>query len=279
MTTAPSPPPARSAHAARASGRSAIASRSTPTSSSRRTTTPLNVRARILNIYAKQGFDSIDKQRPARPDALVGLYTQREQGYDGTWTGDENADMLEAKYFMMRVRCDGGALTTAALRTLGEISTEFARDTADISDRENVQYHWIRDRGRPARSGERLDAVGLQTTEACGDCPRVVLGSPLAGESLDEVLDPTWAIDEIVRRYIGKPGVLQPAAQVQDRDLGPAGRRARGQRRRVHRRQPSRARPRPRPVGRRRPVDQPDAGPAGRRLGAAGRGARRLGGA
>lgn len=51
----------------------------------------------------------------------------------------------------------------------------------------------------------RLDDVGLQTTEACGDCPRVVLGSPLAGESLDEVLDLTWAIEEIVRRYIGKP--------------------------------------------------------------------------
>ncbi len=33
-----------------------------------------------------------------------------------------------------------------------------------------------------------------------------MLGSPLAGESLDEVLDPTPpAIDEIVRRYIGDP--------------------------------------------------------------------------
>ena len=51
----------------------------------------------------------------------------------------------------------------------------------------------------------RLDAVGLGTTEACGDCPRVVLGSPLAGESLDEVLDATPAIEEIVRRYVGKP--------------------------------------------------------------------------
>ena len=51
----------------------------------------------------------------------------------------------------------------------------------------------------------RLDEVGLQTTEACGDCPRVVLGSPLAGESLDEVIDGTPAIDEIVKRYIGKP--------------------------------------------------------------------------
>jgi sulfite reductase (ferredoxin) len=165
---------------------------------------PLHVRARIENIYAHRGFDSIDKGDLRGRFRWWGLYTQREQGYDGTWTGDENIDVLEAKYFMLRVRCDGGALTAAALRTLGEISTEFARDTADISDRENLQYHWIQVENMP-EIWKRLDAVGLQTTEACGDCPRVVLGSPLAGESVDEVLDATPAINEIVRRYIGKP--------------------------------------------------------------------------
>lgn len=165
---------------------------------------PLDVRERIETIYAKQGFDSIDKTDLRGRFRWWGLYTQREQGYDGTWTGDDNIDKLEAKYFMMRVRCDGGALSAAALRTLGQISTEFARDTADISDRQNVQYHWIEVENVP-EIWRRLDDVGLQTTEACGDCPRVVLGSPLAGESLDEVLDPTWAIEEIVRRYIGKP--------------------------------------------------------------------------
>jgi sulfite reductase (ferredoxin) len=165
---------------------------------------PLHVRARIENIYAKQGFDSIDKQDLRGRMRWWGLYTQREQGYDGTWTGDENLDVLEAKYFMLRVRCDGGALSTEALRTLGEISTEFARDTADISDRENVQYHWIQIEDMP-EIWKRLAAVGLQTTEACGDCPRVVLGSPLAGDSVDEVLDATPALTEIVRRYIGKP--------------------------------------------------------------------------
>ncbi|WP_431840608.1 nitrite/sulfite reductase [Gordonia hongkongensis] len=165
---------------------------------------PLNVRARIENIYSKQGFDSIDKQDLRGRMRWWGLYTQRAEGYDGTWTGDENIDILEDSHFMMRVRCDGGALNVAQLRTLGEISTEFARDTADLSDRENVQYHWIRIEDVPA-IWERLEGVGLQTTEACGDCPRVVLGSPLAGESLDEILDPTPAIDEIVRRYIGDP--------------------------------------------------------------------------
>ncbi len=165
---------------------------------------PLDVRERIETIYAKNGFDSIDKSDLRGRFRWWGLYTQREQGYDGTWTGDENTDKIEAKYFMMRVRCDGGAISAAALRTLGEISTEFARDTADISDRENIQYHWIEVENVP-EIWRRLDAVGLQTAEACGDCPRVILGSPLAGESVDEVLDPTWAIDEIVRRYIGKP--------------------------------------------------------------------------
>ena len=165
---------------------------------------PLNVRERIESRYAIEGFDSIDKTDLRGRFRWWGLYTQRREGFDGTFTGDDNTDMLEAPFFMLRVRSDGGALTAAALRTLGQISTEFARDTADISDRQNVQYHWIRVEDMP-EIWRRLDAVGLQTTEACGDCPRVVLGSPLAGESLDEVLDATPAVAEIVRRYVGKP--------------------------------------------------------------------------
>jgi len=164
----------------------------------------LDVRTRVEEIYSKQGFDSIDKTDLRGRLRWWGLYTQRKEGYDGTFTGEENVDLIEAPYFMLRVRSDGGALTARSLRTLGQISTEFARDTADISDRQNIQYHWIRIEDMP-EIWRRLDEVGLQTTEACGDCPRVVLGSPLAGESLDEVIDATPAIQEIVRRYIGKP--------------------------------------------------------------------------
>ncbi|MGW6425026.1 nitrite/sulfite reductase [Nocardia sp. NPDC055053] len=174
-----------------------------PNEQSKKDDNPLNVRARIENIYAKGGFDSIDKADLRGRFRWWGLYTQREEGYDGTWTDDDNVDILEAKYFMMRVRCDAGALNVAQLRTIGQISTEFGRDTADLSDRENVQYHWIEVENVP-EIWRRLESVGLHTTEACGDCPRVVLGSPLAGESLDEIIDPTWAIDEIVKRYIGK---------------------------------------------------------------------------
>jgi sulfite reductase (ferredoxin) len=203
MTTAR---PAEAKKKARSEGQWALGEREplNPNEEMKQAGAPLDVRERIENVYAKAGFDSIEKTDLRGRFRWWGLYTQREQGYDGSWTGDENVDKLEARYFMLRVRCDGGAISAAALRTLGQISTEFARDTADISDRENVQLHWIEVENVP-EIWRRLDEVGLQTAEACGDCPRVILGSPLAGESVDEVIDPTWAIEEIVRRYIGKP--------------------------------------------------------------------------
>jgi len=165
---------------------------------------PLNVLERIVNVYSKEGFDSITKNDLRGRFRWAGLYTQREQGYDGSWTGDENLEKIEAKYFMMRVRSDGKPMSVTTLRTLGQLSTEFARDTADIGDRENVQYHWIRIEDVP-EIWRRLDAVGLTTTEACGDCPRGIHGSPLAGDALDEILDPSPAIDEIVRRFLNNP--------------------------------------------------------------------------
>ncbi|WP_396901937.1 nitrite/sulfite reductase [Mycolicibacterium sp.] len=164
----------------------------------------LNVRDRILNVYSKQGFASIAKDDLRGRFRWMGLYTQRTEGYDGTFTGDDNADLLEAEYFMMRVRTDGKALSAQAIRTLGQISVDFARDSADITDRENLQYHWLRIEDIP-EVWRRLDEVGLQTMEACGDCPRGMLGSPLAGDSLVEVLDPTPALREIEQRYIGSP--------------------------------------------------------------------------
>ncbi len=165
---------------------------------------PLNVLDRIINVYSKEGFDSIAKNDLRGRFRWAGLYTQREQGYDGSWTGDENLDTIEAKYFMMRVRSDGKPMSATTLRTLGQVSTEFARDTADIGDRENVQYHWVRIEDVP-EIWRRLESVGLTTTEACGDCPRGIHGSPLAGDALDEILDPSPAIDEIIRRFLNNP--------------------------------------------------------------------------
>ncbi len=175
-----------------------------PNEQSKKDDNPLNVRARILNIYSQGGFASIDKADLRGRFRWMGLYTQRAEGYDGTWTHDDNIDIIEAPYFMMRVRTDGGQLNLAQVRALASISRDFARGTADVSDRQNIQYHWIEIENVP-EIWRRLEEVGLQTTEACGDCPRGMLGSPLAGLSPNEVLDASPALAEIKRRYIGNP--------------------------------------------------------------------------
>jgi sulfite reductase (ferredoxin) len=164
----------------------------------------LNVRARIENIYAKGGFDSIDPADLRGRMRWWGLYTQRRPGIDGGRTAALEPEELDDSYFMLRVRIDGGALTTEQLRVVGEVSQEYGRDTADITDRQNIQYHWIRIEDMPA-IWQKLEGVGLLTTEACGDTPRVILGSPVAGVSADEKIDPEPAIRTILDRYVGSP--------------------------------------------------------------------------
>ena len=164
----------------------------------------LNVRARIEEVYSRQGFASIDPDDLRGRMRWWGLYTQRRPGIDGGRTATLEPHELDDEYFMLRVRSDGGALSLGQLRTIAGISTDFGRDTADISDRQNIQLHWIRIEDVP-EIWRRLESVGLSTTEACGDVPRVVLGSPVAGLDAAEIIDGTPAIDEIVRRYIGDP--------------------------------------------------------------------------
>ncbi|MFI1756798.1 sulfite reductase SirA [Streptomyces sp. NPDC020571] len=164
----------------------------------------LNVRTRIETIYSKRGFDSIDPGDLRGRMRWWGLYTQRRQGIDGGKTAILEPEELDDRYFMLRVRIDGGALTTAQLRVVGEISQEFARGTADITDRQNVQYHWIRIEDVP-EIWNRLEAVGLSTVTACGDTPRVMIGSPVAGIAEDEIIDGTPALEEMKRRVLNNP--------------------------------------------------------------------------
>jgi sulfite reductase (ferredoxin) len=165
---------------------------------------PLNVRGRIEDVYSKQGFASIDPNDLRGRFRWLGLYTQRKPGFDGGKTATLEPHELDDEFFMMRVRSDGQLLGPEQLRALGEVSTTYARDTADITDRQNIQYHWIRVEDVPA-IWERLEAAGLSTTEACGDSPRPFLGSPVAGVAKDEIIDGSPALAEIKRRFIGNP--------------------------------------------------------------------------
>ncbi|GAA4559777.1 nitrite/sulfite reductase [Planotetraspora kaengkrachanensis] len=164
----------------------------------------LNVRQRIIDVYSKRGFDSIDPADLRGRFRWFGLYTQRRPGIDGGKTAILEPEELDDRYFMLRVRIDGGQLSLEQLRVIADISNEYGRGTADITDRQNIQLHWIEVEAVPD-IWERLEAVGLSTMEACGDTPRVILGCPLAGIDADEVIDGTVQIHEINERYIGSP--------------------------------------------------------------------------
>jgi len=204
MTVSTAPPARRP----RGEGQWALGHREplNPNERSKKDDNPLNVRARIENIYAHRGFASIDPADLRGRFRWYGLYTQRRPGIDGGRTAVLEPEELDDEYFMLRVRIDGGQLNLDQLRAVANISQRYARDTADVTDRQNIQLHWVEIENVPAIWRE-LEAVGLSTTEACGDSPRVVLGSPLAGISADEVLDATPAVDEITARYIGDPSL------------------------------------------------------------------------
>jgi sulfite reductase (ferredoxin) len=164
----------------------------------------LNVRERIDRIFAPGGFRSIGKQDLRSRMRWWGLYTQRTQGVPGERTGSAEPEELEDEFFMMRIRIDGGIMTSEQLRAIAWTSERYGRDMADVTDRQNVQLHWIRIEDVPVIF-ERLEATGLSTQEACGDTPRVILGCPLAGVTADEVLDGTPDIRAVATRMLGDP--------------------------------------------------------------------------
>ncbi|WP_155374480.1 nitrite/sulfite reductase [Catellatospora vulcania] len=204
----PATTPGRAARKPRGEGQWALGHREplNPNERTKKDDNGLNVRARIENIYAHRGFASIDPADLRGRMRWWGLYTQRKPGIDGGRTAVLEPHELDDEYFMLRIRIDGGQLDLAQLRAIANVSAKYGRDTADITDRQNIQLHWVRVEDVPAIWRE-IEAVGLSTTEACGDTPRVVLGSPVAGISEHEVLDATPAIDEIVEKYIGDPAL------------------------------------------------------------------------
>ena len=82
----------------------------------------LNVRQRIIDIYARYGFDSIDPADLRGRFRWYGLYTQRKPGIDGGKTAVLEPEELDDRYFMLRIRIDGGQLDESQLRVIGDVS-------------------------------------------------------------------------------------------------------------------------------------------------------------
>lgn len=130
--------------------------------------------------YAKNGFASIPQ---GQWDLFkwAGLYLQRPK---------------EDGYFMMRVNVPSGILTKPQVEALAAIARDYGRGVFDITTRQAVQFHWLTIDQIPDIF-DRLEAVGLSSTGACGDITRTIVGNPIAGLDPDELFDTTPIVKEV----------------------------------------------------------------------------------
>jgi sulfite reductase beta subunit-like hemoprotein len=124
-----------------------------------------------LQRIAIEGYAGIDADDMFRLRWL-GLYEQKPK--DG--------------FFMLRIKVPGGQLNHDQLIAVAEVTRDYARNIADITTRQNFQFHWMAPADFPAIFA-KFSAVGISTLGACGDIPRNVTGCPVAGLDPNEIFD------------------------------------------------------------------------------------------
>ncbi len=130
-----------------------------------------------------------------------GVYTQG----DGLGvTGGVGGEGKSTEFFMMRVGLPNGILSSAQARVLAQIAKQHGRNLADITVRQNIQYHWLTIQSLPEII-DTLGTVGLSSKGACGDVVRNVTGCPLAGLAADEIIDASPLALDISRLLSGNP--------------------------------------------------------------------------
>ncbi len=138
-----------------------------------------------IKAFARMGRNSVLPEWASLYFKWWGIYTQ---GDGAGAVGGQGGEGKSTEYFMMRISLPNGLLRSDQLRMIAALSERYARSTADITVRQNIQLHWIAIEDMPDVM-EALGAVGLTPKGACGDVVRNVTGCPLAGVAADEICD------------------------------------------------------------------------------------------
>ena len=138
-----------------------------------------------IRSFARQGHASIPPEWLGTYFRSWGVYTQG----DGVGVvGGKNGEGKATPFFMVRIRVPNGLLSSHQARTIADLAERHARGVADITVRQNFQFHWVTIESLPEVL-ETLWRVGLSTTGACGDVVRNITGCPLAGFDAHEHCD------------------------------------------------------------------------------------------
>ena len=152
-----------------------------------------------IRRFARDGFTSIPPEWIGTYFRWWGVYTQ---GDGAGAIGGSNGEGKALPYFMVRIRIPNGLLQAHQLRTIADVTERYARGSADLTVRQNIQLHWVTIEALP----ELLDAlwsVGLTTKGSCGDDTRNITGCPLAGVDAEEIFDASALALEANRFFVG----------------------------------------------------------------------------
>jgi sulfite reductase beta subunit-like hemoprotein len=135
--------------------------------------------------YARTGFHTIEPDDFPRM-RWYGIYQQKPN--EG--------------HFMMRVKIPSGDMSAEQLRAVGEVARDYGNNIADITTRQNFQFHWLTIENIPLAIAH-LAAVGLTTTGACGDITRNICGCPVAGIDPNEMYDTRQIVLDATNYFLG----------------------------------------------------------------------------
>jgi sulfite reductase (ferredoxin) len=154
-----------------------------------------------IRAFARDGYSSIPREWFSTYFRPWGIYTQGDgHGVIGGASGEGNP----VPFFMVRIRIPNGLLTSAQAREISNLSSEHGHGVADITVRQNIQLHWVKIESIPEVL-DRLRAIGLTTTGACGDVARNITGCPLAGVHAHELADISSTVLALDRELGGNP--------------------------------------------------------------------------
>lgn len=152
-----------------------------------------------IRRFAREGFDSIPAEWIGTYFRWWGVYTQGDGAGVVAGQGGQGRAL---PFFMLRIRIPNGLLNSNQLRTIADLTRRYARGTADLTVRQNIQLHWIAIEALPDAL-EELWRAGLNTTGACGDVTRNITGCPVGGVDADEICDASSLALEADRMLAG----------------------------------------------------------------------------
>lgn len=120
---------------------------------------------------------------------------------------------MGSKQFL-RIKVPAGRLTSKQLRAIADLSEKYGRGYAEITDRQDIQLHWIEGKNAPEIFA-KLDELGF-TTDKCGQSfpgarygdTRNVVVCPVSGVNKHELIDVAPLAKKINDFFIGNVDYL-----------------------------------------------------------------------